>query len=187
MSANARELWLLAFYRNSELHGALLMGRLARSYTDPILATNLTHHCATEARHAALLTDALAALGSPVNLETGTIQERYGAEGGIPTELTDLLVLSEILEKRVLASYRTHLARSDVSPIVRRTLQMIVSEMEQEEDGTDPHAGWIDRVLDDMPAQAVTAAKDRWRRVDAEVSAALMRLLDERFGEPSGR
>ena len=187
MSANARELWLLAFYRNSELHGALLMGRLARSYTDPILATNVTHHCATEARHAAMLTDALAALGSPVNLETGTIQERYGEAGGIPTDLTNLLVLSEILEKRVLASYRTHLARRDVSPIAHRTLAAIVSEMEQEEDGTDPHAGWIDRALDDMPAQTVAAAKERWRRVDADVSAALLRLLDERFKEPGAR
>jgi hypothetical protein len=187
MSANARERWLLGFYRNSELHGALLMGRLARSYTDPILAANLTRHCATEARHAAMLTEALADLGSPLDLETGTIQGRYGEAGGIPTELVDLLVLSEILEKRVLASYRTHLERDDVSPVARRTLEAIVSEMEQEEDGTDPHAGWIDRALDDMPQDAVAAAKERWRRVDADVSGALMRMLDERFPEQSRR
>ena len=31
MPLTDRELWLLNFYRNSELHGALLMGRLARS------------------------------------------------------------------------------------------------------------------------------------------------------------
>jgi hypothetical protein len=187
MSANARELWLLAFYRNSELHGALLMGRLARSYSDPVLATNLTHHCATEARHAAMLTEALAALGSRLDLETGTIQERYGEAGGIPTELVDLLVLSEILEKRVLTSYRAHLQGNDVSSVARGTLEAIVSEMEREEDGTDPHAGWIDRALDDMPPQAVSAAKERWQRVDADVAASLMRMLDKRFAGQSGR
>jgi hypothetical protein len=187
MNANARELWLLAFYRNSELHGALLMGRLARSYTDPVLAANLTRHCATEARHAAMLTEALADLRSPLDLETGTIQGHYGEAGGIPTELADLLVLSEILEKRVLASYRAHLQRDDVSQVTRRTLESIVREMEEEEDGSDPHAGWIDRALDDLPPQAVAAAKDRWRRVDADVAAALMRMLDERFATASAK
>jgi bacterioferritin (cytochrome b1) len=181
MSASAREKWLLAFYRNSELHGALLMGRLARTYEDATLAANLARHCATEARHAAMLTEALAALGARVDLETGTIQGHYGETGGIPTELTDLLVLSEVLEKRVLASYRAHLAREDVSPIVRQTLEAIVKEMEEEEDGTDPHAGWIDRALDDMPVEAVAAAKERWRRVDAQVSGNLMHMVEERF------
>jgi len=187
MSPTARELWLLAFYRNSELHGALLMGRLARAYSDPVLAANLTRHCATEARHAAMLTEALAALGSAIDLETGTIQSHYGEAGGIPTELADLLVLSEILEKRVLASYRAHLQRDDVSTVARRTLEAIVTEMEEEEDGNDPHAGWIDRALDGLPPQAVAAAKERWRRVDADVAAALMRLLDERFAEAGDR
>ena len=31
MQVSDRDLWLLNFYRNSELHGALLMGRLART------------------------------------------------------------------------------------------------------------------------------------------------------------
>ena len=53
MQATDRELWLLNFYRNSELHGALLMGKLARSFTDTELLVNLTKHCATEAHHAA--------------------------------------------------------------------------------------------------------------------------------------
>jgi hypothetical protein len=187
MNANARELWLLAFYRNSELHGALLMGRLARAYTDAVLAANLTRHCATEARHAAMLTEALADLGAPVDLDTGTIQGHYGEAGGIPTELADVLVLSEVLEKRVLASYRAHLQRDDVSSVARRTLEAIVMEMEEEEDGTDPHAGWIDRALDAMPRQIVSSAKERWRRVDADVAAALIRVLDERFAGLSGR
>lgn len=181
MTASARERWLLAFYRNSELHGALLMGRLARSFDDADLAAHMTRHCATEARHAAMLTEAAAELGPRLDLETGTIQDRYGALGGIPTALADLLVLSEVLEKRVLASYRAHLARPDVSAVARRTLEAIVREMEREEDGTDPHAGWIDRTLDGMPPDAVAAAKARWRDVDARVASELTAWLDRQF------
>ena len=47
MTASARERWLLAFYRNSELHGALLMGRLARRFEHAALAAHMTRHCAT--------------------------------------------------------------------------------------------------------------------------------------------
>jgi hypothetical protein len=181
MPASAREIWLLNFYRNSELHGALLMGRLARSYRDAALVANLSHHCSTEARHAAMLAEALAELGAPLDPEAGTIQGHYGDAGGIPTALPDLLVLSEVLEKRVLASYRAHLERTDVSATARRTLEAIVHEMEMEEDGTDVHAGWIDRTLDDLPPAAVTRAKARWREVDAQVATNLQRQLDERF------
>lgn len=185
MTASARERWLLAFYRNSELHGALLMGRLARRFEDAALAAHMTRHCATEARHAAMLTEAIAGLGARLDLDTGTIQDRYGEAGGIPTALTDLLVLSEVLEKRVLASYRAHLGRANVSPVVRDTLEAIVREMEEEEDGTDPHAGWIDRALDDLPAEDVAVAKGRWRDVDARVAAELIAWLDTRFPQDS--
>jgi bacterioferritin (cytochrome b1) len=181
MKTTARERWLLNFYRNSELHGALLMGRLARSFGEAALAANLTRHCATEARHAAMLTEAIHALGGPVDLDTGTIQERYGDAGGRPVELLDLLVLSEILEKRVLASYRAHLARPDVQTRVRATLDAIVREMEAEEDGQDPHAGWIDRALDAMPADAVARAKARWGEIDARVAHELIEMVDRRF------
>ena len=49
------EQWLMNFSRNSELHGALLMGRLARTLSDTGLLVEMTAHCATEARHAAML------------------------------------------------------------------------------------------------------------------------------------
>jgi hypothetical protein len=181
MTPSARERWLLAFYRNSELHGALLMGRLARAIGDAALAASATRHCATEARHAAMLTEALAGMGQRLDLDTGTIQDHYNRAGGVPTALTDLLVLSEVLEKRVLASYRAHLARTDVSAAARTVLEAIVSEMEREEDGTDPHAGWIDRALDGRPQDEVAAAKQRWRAVDDRVSGDLTREIDVRF------
>jgi len=179
MELTERELWLLNFYRNSELHGALLMGKLARNFSDTQLLVNLTKHCATEAHHAALLTETIAALGASLDPHTETIQNHYASEGGLPKELVDLLVLSETLEKRVLTSYRAHLAGPNVHPQVRSTLTQIVREMQEEEDGQ--HAGWIERTLLQQPSERVEAAETKWRAVDERVAAALERVVAQKF------
>jgi hypothetical protein len=179
MKITERELWLLNFYRNSELHGALLMGKLARNFHEPQLLVNLTRHCATEAHHAALLTETMAALGAPIDPHIETIQNHYASEGGLAKELIELLVLSETLEKRVLTSYRAHLAHPDVHPQVRSTLNQILREMQEEEDGQ--HAGWIEQALDKLPQEEVEAAEAKWRAVDQRVAAALEHLVAEKF------
>ena len=179
MRATEREVWLLNFYRNSELHGALLMGRLARSYDDTGLLVNLTKHCATEARHAALLSQAIASLGARIDPRTDTIQARYAAAGGVPTALVDLLVLSETLEKRVLASYRAHLQRPNVHGTTREVLTRILHEMEEEDGGE--HEGWIEAALEKLPREQVEAAEEKWRAVDARVAAELERKVDTLF------
>ena len=67
MPATDRELWVLNFFRNSELHGALLMGRLARTLTNTRLLVHVTRHAATEARHAAMLSETIEQLGGTVD------------------------------------------------------------------------------------------------------------------------
>lgn len=182
MPLTDREHWLLNFYRNSELHGALLMGKLARTVADPSVVVHLTRHCATEARHAAMLSEAVAEAGGRIDLATGTIQEAYARVAGtVPTALVDLLALSEVLEHRVVESYRGHLTRTDVHPIVRATLTAILHEMEEEHGGE--HAGWIDAALDRLPADHVRAANERWRAVDRQVAAELQQMVNERFPE----
>jgi hypothetical protein len=181
MQVTERESWLLNFYRSSELHGALLMGKLARNFHDPQLLINLTNHCATEARHAALLTETIAAIGAGLDPHSDTIQNHYAAEGGLPKEMVDLLVLSETLEKRVLASYRAHLNRANVHPRVGATLAQILLEMEQEADGE--HAGWIERTLRQQPRDQVEAAEAKWSTIDERVTAALERFVAEKFGD----
>jgi bacterioferritin (cytochrome b1) len=181
MGAIDRELWVLNLYRNSELHGALLMGRLARTLTDSHLLVNVTRHCATEARHAAMLSETIAALGGPINPHVTTVQEHYSAKGGVPASLIDLLVLSEVLEHRVLTAYRAHLTRAEVEPSVRRCLTEILHEMEEEEDGE--HAGWIDEVLRAYPTAAVETASRKWRAIDADVAEELERMVVGRFPE----
>ena len=57
--------WRLNWYRQSELEGALLLGRMVRHVTDPYLVGRLTQHCADEARHAWLWKRTLETLGLP--------------------------------------------------------------------------------------------------------------------------
>jgi hypothetical protein len=179
MKVTEREAWLLNFYRNSELHGALLMGKLARNFRDPQLLVNLTKHCATEAHHAALLTETIERARIPFDVQTDTIQNYYAAEGGLPKKLVELLVLSETLEKRVLASYRAHLSRTDVYPEIRKTLSQILHEMEEEENGE--HAGWIEETLQQQPHEQVEAAETKWRAIDRCVAAELEQMVEEKF------
>jgi bacterioferritin (cytochrome b1) len=179
MNTTDRELWILNFYRNSELHGALLMGRLARTLSDTALLVNVTTHCATEARHAAMLSAAIAELGGQIDPHVTTVQERYSAKGGVPTALVDLLVLSEVLEHRVLDTYRAHADRADAHPVVQRTLRAILHEMEEEHGGE--HSGWIEHELERHPREQVEAAERKWHEVDAAVVADLQTLVDARF------
>jgi bacterioferritin (cytochrome b1) len=182
MQVSDRELWTLNFYRNSELHGALLMGRLARTLPDTSLLAHATRHCATEARHAAVLSEALEALGGRIDPHVTTVQEYYSAKGGIPATLVDLLVLSEVLEKRVLTTYRAHVARTDVNPLIRRTLSDILQEMEEEDHGEK--GSWIEAALEQQPRERVEAAEKKWRGVDATVVTEFAEMADAKF--PAG-
>jgi hypothetical protein len=183
MALSEREAWLLNFYRNSELHGALLMGRLARTLSDTGLLVEMTAHCATEARHAAMLSRTIASAGGTLDPSIPPIQEHYSKAGGVPGTLLEVLVLSETLEKRVRASYHRHLAQESPHPAAAETLGAIVAEMEAKH-GAE-HAGWIDQALDRMPVSDVTAAREKWQAVDSGVASRLERGLDERFGTRS--
>jgi hypothetical protein len=179
MPVSEREAWLLNFYRNSELHGALLMGRLARTVTDPDVLVPATRHCATEARHAAMLSETLRAVGAAIDPRIQTVQEHYAARGGVPSALIDVLVLSEVLERRVLATYRAHVARAGTPAEIERVLRDILSEMEAEDHGEK--GSWIEHALERRPHDQVEAAERRWRAVDEAVAVELQRLVDARW------
>jgi hypothetical protein len=185
MPVSERESWLLNFYRNSELHGALLMGRLARTVADPDVLVPATRHCATEARHAAMLSDTLHAVGATIDPRIQTVQEHYAAHGGVPSALIDVLVLSEVLERRVLTTYRAHVARPGTPAEIARTLRDILSEMEAEDHGE--RGSWIEHALERRPREQVEAAERRWRAVDEAVVIELHRMFEARWAPGAGR
>jgi bacterioferritin (cytochrome b1) len=178
MPLTDRELWLINFFRNSELHGSLLMGRLARTQFPPELLANMTRHCATEAHHAALLTELLSELGGHVDPGLPTMQEHYSREGGVPTELADLLVLSEVLEHRVLSVYGEQLSDTGLHPRVRAVLEEILREEEEHGDGDDC---WLEQALRALPLPQVTQARRKWSEIDRKVSEDLYSRLNQLF------
>ena len=103
MSADtARNLaWKLNWFRQSELEGALLLGRMVGTIGDRTLAARLTKHCAEEAEHSRLWSEVIAELGLPHVRIFRSYQSLYLRHGGAPSTLLDVLAFTQIFERRV--------------------------------------------------------------------------------------
>ena len=160
------ELWLLSYYRESELAGALLMGRLARETDDDDLRVRLTEHCAEEARHAWAWTETILRVGGTPRRVSETYQSRYHAAVGNPSNLLEVLALTQIFERRVVRHFKAHLSWPGTHPEVARTLQQLIDE----EVG---HIRWVKDRLDAHAAihgeSVVKEMLDRFRRIDEQV------------------
>ena len=166
LEISENELWLLSYYRESELAGALLMGRLARETDDDDLRVRLTEHCAEEARHAWAWTETILKVGGTPRRVSETYQSRYHAAVGNPTNLLEVLALTQIFERRVVRLFRAHLSWPGTHPDVRRTLHQLI----EEEAG---HIRWVKDRLDAYAAAngdaVVTEMLDRFKRIDEQV------------------
>jgi acyl carrier protein len=169
------ELWLLSFYRESELAGALIMGRLAQQTDDDDLRVRLTEHCAEEARHAWAWTETILEVGGTPLRVSETYQSRYHALLGDPSSVLEVLALSQIFERRVVRHFRAHLSWPGTHPAVKRTLQQLI------DDEVD-HIRWVKDRLD---AHAVSHGEsvvremlERFQRADDQVYAELSEFRD---------
>jgi acyl carrier protein len=182
LEISENELWLLSYYRESELAGALLMGRLARETDDDDLRVRLTEHCAEEARHAWAWTETILKVGGTPKHVSETYQSRYHAAVGNPASLLEVLALTQIFERRVVRHFRAHLSWPGTHVEVRRTLQQLIDE----ETG---HIRWVKDRLDAYAAANGEAAVDemmnRFKRIDEEVYRELKQYAD-RFAEVVG-
>lgn len=160
------ELWLLSYYRESELAGGLLMGRLARETDDDDLRVRLTEHCAEEAGHAWAWTETILKVGGTPRRVSETYQSRYHAAVGNPTNLLEVLALTQIFERRVVRHFRAHLSWPGTHPEVKRTLQQLIDE----EVG---HIRWVKDRLDAYAAvhgdAVVKEMLDRFQKIDEQV------------------
>jgi acyl carrier protein len=169
------DLWILSYYRESELAGGLVMGRLARETDDDDLRVHLTEHCAEEANHAWLWTQTILKVGGTPKRVAETYQTRYYAEIGMPTSLLEILTLTQVFERRVIRHFRAHLKWPDVHPAVTETLHRMI----EDEVG---HISWVKDRLDRYAAekgQAIVAeTMRRFTEVDERVYDAAMRYRD---------
>jgi len=164
------ELWVLSYYRASELAGALLFGRLARISSDGELGIFLMEHFAEEARHAWLWTDLIRNLGHvPVRIAE-TYQSRYSREIGLPRSIAEVLLLTRVFEERIYCHFTRHRGRPGLHPLVKATLDTML----EDERG---HLEWVGERLARYEAEGMTelpAMGERFREMDRRIYAEAM-------------
>lgn len=166
MNAGRRNLaWKLNWFRQSELEGALLLGRMAGGVEDGCLAAQLTKHCAEEAEHSRLWADAIGELGLPHIRIFRSYQSFYLQQGGPPATLLEVLCFTQIFERRVHQRFHEELRRPDTPPAARRNYERMI----EDERG---HLAWVADWLRAQPA-----APECLRRYEGTDRAVLQTLL----------
>jgi hypothetical protein len=161
MSPEIRNLaWRLNWYRQSELEGALLLGRMVRAANDSFLVRKLTRHAADEARHASLWADAIAEAGVPTIRIFRSYQSLYGDHGGMPVGMQEVLAFTQIFERRVHKRFTAELHQSDLPALARNTFEIMIAD-------ESDHLEWV---LDWLRTQADSAALlQKYQSIDLAV------------------
>ena len=136
--------WLLNWYRQSELEGALLLGRMVRHADDPYVIAELTRHAADEARHAWLWQRTIAQLGlAPVRI-LRSYQSFYASDGAAPQRLAEVLALTHVFERRVDMEFAEQLRDPSLPGAMTRTFTALLRDEQR-------HLNWIAAWLADRP------------------------------------
>jgi|AntRauTorckE6833_2_1112554.scaffolds.fasta_scaffold05659_5 rubrerythrin len=135
------ELYILSYYRACELSGAILFGRLALHTKFDEIRSKLTEHTLEEAKHAWLWNKTIEDLGRVPVKVTNHYQTEYGKEYGMPTDVVEILCLTQVFEKRTLEHFEKHLHKKDLHPLIHKTL----ADMIEDEAG---HISWVRDYLD---------------------------------------
>ncbi|MHB8710336.1 MAG: ferritin-like domain-containing protein [Minisyncoccota bacterium] len=164
------ELYILSYYRACELAGSILFGRLALQTDFDLIRAPLTQHTLEEAEHAWLWTKVIKELGAiPVKV-TDQYQTEYGKEYGMPSSILEILLLTQVFEKRTLNHFNIHLLRPGTHPTIKAAL----TKMIKDESG---HISWVRKELDRY--EAANGRKDidellkKMTEVDERVYARL--------------
>ena len=171
MEISPRELALLNFYRASELHGGLVLGRLVEHVRDPELILRLTAHSAEEVLHAQLWTETIVAVGGRPRPTSDTYQARYAVAIGVPTSIVEVLTLTQVFERSVYRHFVAHLRRPATHPRVQATLRRML-------DDERGHLSWVREWLERQTGArraAVPTLMRRYAAVDATIHSQLMR------------
>lgn len=160
--------WILSFYRSSEINGALFFGRLSRSIRDSRIQADLTKHFADESQHAWYWTKCLNDLGlQAINLHE-TYQDQYLAAIGMPTNMMEVLAITQVFERRVIGQYGVHRHVENLSPVVAQTLDTIMEDEKW-------HIKWVNDALklmeSDYSKELIDSTLRRYHEADQEVYA----------------
>ncbi|MCZ6813950.1 MAG: ferritin-like domain-containing protein [Alphaproteobacteria bacterium] len=165
------ELWLMSFYRVSEISGSLFFGRLAKTMKPGRMQIDMTKHFSDEANHAWLWTECIEKLGfQPMKVEEA-YQDQYIAEAGMPVNVMEVLAITQVFEQRVLRQYTMHKNIANLNPIVLETLGTIMKDEEW-------HIKWIRGELRNMEGEYgrdnITDTLKRFQEADERVYTLAM-------------
>jgi len=175
---NENELWLLSFYRSSEISGSLFFGRLARSMKPGAIQKDMTKHFSDEALHAWYWTSCIDALGAkPIRLNS-SYQDQYLTAAGAPSNLMEILGITQIFEKRVVNQYARHSQIEEIPTTVRETLSKIMVDEKW-------HIQWIHDALKLMEPEygkdLIDRSLKRFWEADQEVYRKTTQEHEERL------
>lgn len=163
---SARNLaWKLNWFRQSELEGALLLGRLVGAVEERPLAARLTRHCAEEAEHSRVWAAVIAELDLPHVRIFRSYQSFYLRHCGPPASLLEVLCFTQVFERRVHTRFHEELIRPDTPEPARRAYRRL---MEDEKD----HLSWVAAWLHEQSGAAEVL--ERYREIDRSVFEELL-------------
>ena len=167
--------WRLNWYRQSELEGALLLGRMVGMASDAHLARSLTTHAAEEAEHSRLWAEVIKELQLPHIRIRRSYQSFYLNHAGLPKSLLEVLCFTQIFERRVHARFTLETTDAETPEAARRAYERMI---EDEKD----HLGWVAKWLRDQP-EAVTLMQ-KYQRIDQQVFEELQSYEQHLYNIP---
>jgi hypothetical protein len=147
--------WKLNWFRQSELEGALLLGKMVRTVSDPWLVERLTQHCSEEAEHSRLWSEVIRELGLITIRIFRSYQSFYVEKSGFPVTLLDVLAFTQVFERRVHQRFISELKQDSTPPPARQAYQQMI----EDEKG---HLNWVASWL-----RTQTGAPERLRHFEA--------------------
>lgn len=179
MSLSEDELFLLSFYRSSEINGSLFFGRLARALKPGPIQHDLSKHFADEAQHAWYWTQCIDRLGARPMKLAEAYQDRYLEAVGLPMNVMEVLAITLVFERRVINQYAKHLALPHLQGEIAGTIHRIMQDERW-------HVQWVRDALAGLEERFgkdhVEGTLRRYRQADREVYAQALSEYEERLG-----
>ena len=171
------DLWLLSFYRISEISGALFFGRLARSMKPGSIQIDMTKHFSDEAVHAYYWTSCIQQLGAEPLKLSEAYQDQYLSAAGMPANLMEVLAITQVFEKRVINQYARHSQVDNLSVEILQTLAKIMVDEKW-------HIQWVKDALKSMEPEygkeVINAALHRFWQADQHVYGKILQEHEQR-------
>ena len=180
MPLNDNHHYILSYYRTSEISGALFFGRLSKILPPGPIQVDMTKHFADEAAHAYYWTDAIQRLGrEPLKLKD-SYQDQYNDAIGIPTNVMEVLAITQVFERRVINAYARHERMPNLNPVVKETINRIMDDEKW-------HIEWIKNALKSLEPEYgkdhIDQTIKRYLLADKEIYAKAMQELEERYDD----